>query len=478
MAIPMDSEPPLVVDLDGTLIRSDMLLESMLAAVCRAPATALWMPFWLLRGRAVLKRELAARAQVGVEALPYRPEVLALVRDAGREGRRVVLATAADATLARDVAAHLGGFSEILASDGAMNLKGAAKSQALVDRFGERGFDYVGDSAADTAVWKRARRALVVGGPGLLALARAASPGASAVEGTPAGGSRWLRALRLHQWPKNLLVAVPLLTAHRWTDVQALTTSLTACFAFCLVASAIYVANDLMDLASDRLHDVKRGRPFASGEIGIAAGLAAIPLLLVAGWTLAVAASAAFAWALAAYAVIALAYSLRLKQLAVVDVMVIGGLYTLRLVGGALAIGVVMSQWLLAFSLFVFLSLALVKRHGELAKHIGRDTTLSLLPGRGYRPGDAPLVAQLGTASGYLSVLVLALYLNSDTVATLYTRPLWLWALPVLLLYWITRVWLLAWRGTLAEDPLSFALRDGASYLVVALMVLCVLVAT
>ena len=478
MAIPMDSEPPLVVDLDGTLIRSDMLLESMLAALRRAPATALWIPLWLLRGRAVLKRELATRAQVGVEALPYRAEVVALVRNAGREGRRVVLATASDATLARDVAAHVGGFSEVLASDGVRNLKGAAKSQALVNRFGERGFDYVGDSAADAAVWKRARRALVVGGPALLALARASSPEASAVESVPSGGSRWLRALRLHQWPKNLLVAVPLLTAHRWTDPHALATSLAAFFAFCLVASAIYVANDLMDLAADRQHDTKCHRPFASGEIGIAAGLAAIPLLLVAGWTLALATSAGFAWALGAYAVIAIAYSLRLKQLAVVDVMVIGGLYTLRIVGGALAIGVVLSQWLLAFSLFVFLSLALVKRHGELAKHLGRDAPASLLPGRGYRPADAPLVAQLGTASGYLSVLVLALYLNSDTVAILYTRPMWLWALPVLVLYWITRVWLLAWRGALAEDPLSFALHDGVSYLVVALMVLCVLVAT
>lgn len=479
MASPVGGEPPLVVDLDGTLIKSDLLVETLIDASRRSPWVLLLLPLWLLRGRASLKRQLAMRAGVKAATLPYRPEVVTLMDEARRAGRRTVIATASDMNVAREVARHVG-CDDLLASDGKTNMKGHHKRDALVHRYGEGGFDYVGDSHADVEVWRAARQALVVGGnPGVTAAARRVAPEARELPADPRRPSAWLRALRLHQWPKNLLVLVPLLTAHRWNDAEALRRAMFAFLAFCLVASAIYVANDLLDLASDRRHDSKKRRPFASGELPLIGGVAIVPLLLAAGLGLALATTTPLlAAAVATYVVVALAYSLRLKQRAGVDVLVIAALYTLRIVGGALAVQVVLSHWLAAFSLFFFLSLALAKRHGELAKHLARAEVEAPVPGRGYLPTDAPLVASLGTASGYLAVLVLALYINSETVAVLYSRPWLLWALPVLVLYWITRAWLLAHRGVLAEDPLSFALRDRVSYAVVAGMLACVVAAT
>lgn len=479
MAFPMEAEPPLVVDLDGTLVRSDLLLETLLAAARRSPSTLLRLPFWLAGGRAALKRELASRASVPVATLPYRAEVLALVEEALRAGRRVVLATASDERVAREVARHVG-FSDVVASDGTRNMKGQAKREALVARYGERGFDYVGDSPADVPVWTSARRAFVAGhAPGVLDAARRVAPEATRVPAVAAPPQPWLRVLRANQWPKNLLVLVPLLTAHAWNEPGAFAQAVVAFAAFCLVASAIYVANDLLDLPADRLHERKRRRPFAAGDVDLRWGFALVPLLLAASVALAALASGTgLALAIATYAIVALAYSLRAKQVVGVDVLVIAFLHTLRIVGGAAAVAVPVSHWLLAFSMFIFLSIALAKRHGELAKHLAQASPPGAVPGRGYVPADAPVVASLGTASGYMAVMVLALYINSETVAVLYSRPWLLWAIPVLVLYWVTRAWILTHRGTIAEDPLSFALRDPPSYAVAGLLVLCVLFAT
>lgn len=480
MDLTAGEEPPLVVDLDGTLVKTDLLLETMVDALRRAPWLALVIPFWLLHGRARLKQECFARSRIQPATLPYREEVRELLRAERCRGRRVVLATACDIGLARAVAQHVDAFEAVLASDGRCNLKGEAKRRSLVERYGERGFDYAADNRADLGVWASARRAIVVSSDRrLFDQVNTISQATHLQTGRP-GWRTWLAALRAQQWPKNLLVLVPLVAAHRVTVAADVARCLIAFLAFCFVASALYVANDLVDLQSDRLHEKKRLRPFASGDLGIGAGLMAVPLLLVAGFALAIAVSAEFCAVLAAYAVIGLLYSTTLKRVIAADVIVLAGLYTLRILGGALAIHVVVSDWLFTFSMFFFFSLAFAKRHGELARrlHDSPSPDTGSVPGRGYHPGDAPMVAAFGVASGYLSVMVFALYITSGDVHQLYRYPAVMWLEALLLVYWISRLWLLAHRRLLDEDPLSFALRDPVSYFTGALMLLMLYLAT
>lgn len=476
----MDPQPPLVVDLDGTLVRTDMLHETLLGALQRSPWILFLIPFWLLRGRAALKRELALRSELSAAHLPYRAEVLDWVRGEHDAGRRVVLATAADEGIAQRVAAHVGAFDEVLASDGVRNVKGEGKRAALVERFGERGFDYAGNESADLGVWSSARCALVVSSdPRLLA---AASRCALQARQIPVASPSWsavIRAIRVQQWPKNLLVFVPLLTAHKTGDPAAVAAAVICLLAFCLVASAIYIANDVLDLASDRAHPVKRSRPFAAGDLAVAWAFALVPLLIAAALAVAWANGPALAAVVATYAVVGLAYSLRLKRWALVDVLVVAGLYSLRIFGGAVAIDVPLSDWLLGFSMFIFISVALAKRHAELRRSRAEGSDEGeRVPGRGYRPSDLPFIATLGVATGLMSVAVFALYITGADVTALYARPHLLWADAMLILYWISRIWMLAQRGTLGEDPLSFALRDRVSYVVGGLMVLVVYLAT
>jgi 4-hydroxybenzoate polyprenyltransferase len=463
----------LAVDLDGSLLKSDLLLESALALLGIAPWMLLWFPVWLLRGKAHLKREIARRVSLDIASLPFDARVLQLVREA--EGRReVLLCTASDESLATQVADHLGGFDAVLASDGVRNLSGSTKRDVLTARFGERGFDYVGNAPADLKVWAHARNAIVVNAPA--ALARAAARVSTVKAHLPTEGSTWklwLKALRLHQWLKNLLVLVPMVAAHRVGEPAVVFEALLGFFAFGLCASGVYLLNDLLDLAADRHHLRKRNRPFASGQLPLVQGALLSPLLTLASFTLAWSLSPLFAAALATYFALTLAYSLRLKRQVMVDVMVLAGLYTMRIIGGAVLLATAPSFWLLAFSMFLFLSLAMLKRYAELFSLLGQGK--SSTSGRGYRVDDLPLVQSLGTASGYLAVLVLALYINSTASEALYRRPEVLWLLCPLLLFWISRAWMIAHRGLMRDDPVVFAATDRTS---VAIALACALVAT
>jgi 4-hydroxybenzoate polyprenyltransferase len=284
------------------------------------------------------------------------------------------------------------------------------------------------------------------------------------------------RALRLHQWAKNLLVLVPLLTSHRLVDGPSATAALFAFIAFCLTASAVYLGNDLIDLEDDRRHPTKRLRPLASGELSVAMAWGLIPALLVGAASVALLTLPwQFGAILAAYVAANFLYSFALKRIALVDVFVLAGLYTLRILAGAAAIGVPVSHWLLALSLFAFLSLACAKRFVEVAGVAARDE--AGVGGRGYLAGDGPLLGTLGTASGCISVLVFALYITSVDVVVLYRSPALLWFAVPLLLYWIARVWLHAYRGTLHEDPVLFALHDIPSYVTGIAILLAMLAA-
>lgn len=458
--------------MDGTLVLTDSLHESLLAVLRRNPLLMFVMPVWLLGGKARFKREVARRAALEGRTLPFNEPLLAWLRQ--QQGtREIVLCTAADEAIARSVAHHAGVFDDVLASDGRLNLAGGDKALALVERFGERGFDYAANGPVDIPVWSKARRAIVVNAtPSVERAARRVAEVERVFPPAAAGLWTWTRALRLHQWAKNLLIFVPLLTAHLAFDIDAVGHALLAFLAFGLCASSVYLLNDLLDLPSDRLHPRKRHRPFAAGRLSLLAGIALAPLLLAGAFALAALLPGRFMIALAAYYLLTLAYSFKLKRVELLDVVVLASLYTSRIVAGTFAMTLPLSFWLLAFSMFLFLSLALVKRYTELA--IMRDSGLESAAGRGYRVDDLPLLGGLGGAAGYLSVLVLALYINSHESAALYGQPKLLWLLCPLLLYWISRAWLLTHRGRMHDDPLLFAIRDPISLLVLGLGLLTV----
>lgn len=472
-----ESDAPLCVDLDGTLVATDTLHESLLWMLRHEPVALIRT---LLRGgdRAALKRRVATSAPIDASALPYREDVLAFLREQKQQGRTLLLATASDEAVARAVSEHLGLFDGVLASDGRRNLKGGNKLAALRETLGESPFDYMGDSSADLPVWAAARKAYAVS-PGQSTLRRlAAQREPERVFLTDHSRARAvLDALRPSQWTKNLLLLVPLFSAHLVTDTARFAGVAVALVAFSLVASSGYVLNDLLDLGADRAHPRKRRRPFASGRLSPAFGVVLLPVLLLLGFGLASALlPTKFVGMLGVYLVLTCAYSLYFKRKLLCDVILLAGLYTLRVLAGGAAIDIIVSEWLLAFSMFLFLSLAFVKRYGELRLMAEQD--LKQAQGRGYRVDEMDLIATLGSTSGFLSVLVFSLYINSGNVEELYRRGELLWFTCPLLLYWVMRIWFMARRGELRDDPLTFALRDRVSMGTGALMALIVIAAT
>ena len=456
---------PLCVDLDGTLIAGDTLVESLLAFSREDPLAAWRALAWLARGRAHLKRRLAERASLDVAALPYRPEVLDYLRSQRDEGRELVLATASDRSIAEEVAGHLGLFDVVIASDGERNLKGSAKRHALESRFGPGGYDYLGDSRADLPVWEGAASAsLFAPSPRLLERVRASVP----VERTFSGGAgvaprTWFRALRIHQWVKNTLVFVPIVTAHRITDAPLLLLATVAFLCLGLCASGVYLLNDLIDLPEDRRHPTKRRRPLAAGSVPLGSALTAMPLLFAGAFaTSLLLLPAGFTLCLGVYVVANLAYTFGVRALAIADVLLLAGLYCLRVIAGALAVDLYISPWFVGFALFFFLNLAFLKRYAEL-RLLARSG--SEPPARrAYQRDDADLLLSLGPAAGYMAVVVLALYVSSDEVTRLYRSPEILWLLAPVFVYWISRLWLIARRGDMHDDPILFTLRDLQSY--------------
>lgn len=468
---------PLCVDLDGTFVRSDTLYESLLLLVRQNPSSLLRLPFWLLRGRAALKQEIARRVLPDASLLPLNGDLLVWLRGQKKQGRELVLATGADARVAEAVAAEHGLFDRVLASGDGINLTGERKRERLVELYGENGYDYAGNDRSDLPVWRSARAAIVVSrDPALLAQAHSGAAVGQIFRPPAAGLMEWLKALRVHQWVKNLLIFLPLLLAHQITRLPLLNEALIAFLAFSLCASSVYLLNDLLDLEADRQHPRKRERPFASGRIDLRHGFAVSLLLLAASFAVAWQLPLRFVAVLGAYYLCTLVYSVHLKRLALVDVLMLAALYTLRIVAGAAATGILPSFWLLAFGMSVFLSLGIIKRYTELmhVKHRGGTQAAA----RGYLADDLPLLRNLGVGAAYGAVLVLALYVNSPQSQALYPKPYWLWLLCPLLLYWISRCWMLTHRGLMHDDPIVFALRDRTSLTVAALMIGAVLMAS
>jgi 4-hydroxybenzoate polyprenyltransferase len=469
-------EPPLFVDLDGTLIASDSLLECILFCAKQHPLDFLKLPIWLLRGRAHFKACLSAAADgLDVARLPYNEDLCRYLRREKATGRAIYLATAADGQLACRVADHLGLFDGVIASNASENLKGVRKLEAIQKIAGSE-FVYAGNSRDDLVIWKEAASAIVVSAPRAVMEQAQRSAKVEKIFPRPAPILReMLEVMRPYQWLKNVLVFVPLLVSFRITDIGSVSSAIMAFIAFSLCASATYVMNDLLDVHSDRHHPRKRFRPFASGQLPILVGLGLILCGLGLGLSVAALESIHLLAVVSLYLAITVAYSYYLKTRVMLDVVILAALYAIRIVGGAASIGASMSVWLLAFALFVFLSLALVKRCAELIAL--KAAGLLKSHGRNYGVEDLTVLWPIGIATAVCSVLVLALYINSGDMPKHYATPSLLWLVTLGLFYWLGRMWIKTARGEMTDDPLVYSLRDFGSRTVIGGMVLMTLAA-
>lgn len=467
---------PLAVDVDGTLVRTDLLYEAALQFIAKNPLRTPQLLFWLLRGRAYLKTKLGAEISPPIETMPLRKETLDLIRVAQAADQPVYLASASDERYLHSLADRIGGIAGVFGTTAERNLAGSAKAQRLDQEFGERGYDYVGDRAVDIAVWQHSRLRYVVAHDASLERKVQQSFSDVRIIARPRVRAKsYMKALRAHQWSKNVLLFLGVIAGHHF-DLESISATLAAFACFCAAASSAYIINDLLDLPGDRAHPRKRNRPVAAGDLPITHAIGMAILLMIFSLALASQLPVQFVAVLATYVVSTLAYSMWLKRKAIVDVMVLGGLYTIRVYAGLAAIAATGSEWLLIFSLFLFLCLAIEKRCSELVRR--REEGEDRLDGRNYRVADLAMLMPLAAAAGYGAVLVVALYLSSDEVRALYAHPTRMWLICPLILYWISRVLLLSNRNEMHDDPVVFALTDRVSWYVAAAAAVVIAIST
>lgn len=469
---------PLLVDLDGSLINTDTLYETAVLFLKKYPWMFFMLIVWLAKGMPVLKRELATRTELDVDSLPYRQDVLDYLQGEHEGGRNIILFSGSWVDIVNRIAEKFQFIEATVATNSERNLTGSGKAEYASKRWGEDGFDYLGNEEKDLLVWKNARKAVVVGDQKLFTLAKCTTEVAEYIQVKPAGIKTWLKAVRIHQWAKNALLFVPLLTSQQFTNVESIFNAFIGFVCFGVCASATYILNDLLDLESDRKHHIKKFRPLAAGSISIPQGVLAGVFLMCLGILLAAfLLNTYFLLTLIFYILLTTVYSFKLKSLQTIDVILLASLFTIRIIAGGAAIEVALSFWLLCFSMFIFLSLALVKRVSELINAEKYSVEKSnKISGRGYFTADIVVLQSLGTSSGFMAVLVFALYINSEEVTKLYKYPQILWLICPVLGYWIMRVWMLTARNEMDEDPISFAIFDRNSWLT-AIMILCTVIA-
>ncbi|MGH1368691.1 MAG: UbiA family prenyltransferase [Maritimibacter sp.] len=461
----MAEKTPLVLDVDGTFLRTDLLFESFWAGLGQAPWATLKAAAFHITRPEKLKSKLADIVQMRMDLMPVHKDVATAARTAKLEKREVVLASASDKRLVAQLAADYALSPRVFGSDAAHNLKGARKATELVAAFGDGKFDYAGNDKVDREVWAHARKAIVVGDTASADMLEAVE---KPVVRLPSGQrpERAIHALRPHQWVKNVLLFVPLLAAHEfgWPTILAV---LMGIISFSLAASAIYVVNDLLDLEADRLHVKKRFRPFASGDVPIGTGMLIGAMAAAVALTIASVLSPAFLGIIVLYMSLSLAYSLKLKRMRWIDIVVLAALYTLRVVAGAFASGVPITGYLLVFIFPVFLTLGCVKRMTEVTL---ADTD-ARLPGRGYAKadrGDLLNVAMIGMAGALLSFFM---YSFTAQAQSLYPTQWLVWATLLPITWWLVRMVRLGFYGKQDHDPIVFAMKDkrGIGILLIAL---------
>jgi len=460
----IEKDIPLVVDLDGTFLNTDLLYESIILVIKRNPFYIFLIPIWLLKGKVNLKEKLHQLVNLNFSLLPYNKNLLDFLRAEMGNGRQIVLATASLQSNALQIAKKFPMlFGEVYGTE-MINLKGKKKLEFLLTKYGQFGYDYIGNSYADLPIFAESRHSFLVTDNKILA---SRTKKISNLQRTWAnrrnGFKDFIKAIRVYQWIKNLLIFVPLITSHSF-DLKDLISAFVGFIAFSMVASSGYLINDLIDLDSDRAHARKCFRPMASGGLSIPVGVLITVILFSTGLAIAALSGLQFLLVVSIYFVLTLAYSLYLKKIAMADVFVLAILYSIRVIAGAVIINVLLSSWLISFSMFLFLSLALVKRYGELYKV--KDAGEKINKAREYNLFDLQLLQTMGIASGFISVIVFSLYLDSHDVALLYSNPKPMWIISFLFLFWISRIWLKASHGEMMDDPIIFTVKDKFSYLI------------
>ncbi|MEX0964539.1 MAG: UbiA family prenyltransferase [Pseudohongiellaceae bacterium] len=460
------SQPTLYVDLDGTLIKTDLLFESLLLLLKKNPLQALMIPFWLIKGKANLKHQLAKRVDVPVKLLPLNPEFHSYLQEEVENGRNIVLISASSQILVRKVSDHLGLFIDAMGSDEDHNLRSKNKLTRIIQLNPVGGFIYAGNSLHDIPVWLEANEVILVNCDKSLA-DKLPHENVRHFDAPKSSIRKFWQAMRPHQWLKNVLIFLPLILSHQLNQPNLLLQACIAFLSFSLVASSVYLLNDMLDLNSDRQHQSKCQRPFASGDLSLVYGYIGAPLLLLLGFCIALVLPAAFIAVLFGYWLLTTLYSLLLKSLFLVDVLTLACLYTWRIIAGSAAIAVVTTYYLLAFSFFLFLGLAMVKRYTEFLNL--QNQGKSSVAGRGYDVNSLRTLAVVGGASSMVSVAVFAFYINAPATTQLYGHPIVLWAICPLLVYLLWRIWSLARQGLLHEDPVLFAITDRRSQVIAGL---------
>jgi len=465
-----NSDSTLFVDLDGTLTATDILFESIVIFLKNNPFRIIYLFLWCLSGKAYLKEQLSQKVDLNISILPYRQEVLEYIREAKLSGQQVVLATATHHKIANAISNHLAIFNDVIATNRNINLKGNRKLDAILDYVGEQSFDYIGDSKSDVAIWRAARKTIIINPSASLLKTLSNNTNVRTVK-TGKGSNNlivWIKAIRIHQWSKNFLLFLPLIMAHRLFDFNLLLENVLAFVSFSLTASAGYIFNDLIDLETDRQNIQKKQRPFASGMLSVKSGsIAFLSLILVSFTTALFTMPKLFSIILFLYFIITMAYSLFLKSKVIIDVITLSILYNIRIIAGGISIAIPISSWLIVFSTFLFTSLAFLKRYADL-KLLGKSQ--KNIEGRGYLKKDIDFVRSSGIASGYISLLVLTLYIYSEHVTKLYKQPFLLWLCIPFILYYISRMWLKTNRGEMTNDPIIFIIKDYISYIILIIM--------
>lgn len=460
----------LTCDLDETLVRTDTFFEAIFSLVKSNPLLIFYFPFWILKGLPYLKNQIFSKVEIDFSSLPYNQKVLDFLYIEKSKGRKLVLVTATPQFIADKVEKHLNLFDEVYGSDDKINLKSHKKANKLVELYGEKGFDYIGDSLADINVWSKCRYSYLVAKTNYSQLKIQKTIQIKEIIDTNEQIFKSIvKEIRIYQWIKNLLLFIPLIMAHNITDVLLIKKNIAAFFAFSFIASLVYVINDIFDIDNDRKHRTKKNRPFASGKLRLQYVIILIPILIILSlFSVFLFLDFNFLLILIVYFVTTSLYSFYLKKVVLLDILILSILFTLRIFAGGIATQTTLSPWLLGFTLFLFLSLAFIKRYTEL-EYI-KSEQKSKTTGRGYITSDIPMIQSMGISSGFISVLVLVLYFNSEDVKLLYSNPLVLWAVTPIFLYWIINIWFVASRGNMHDDPVVFAAKDKVSYIVFTLI--------
>jgi len=468
---------PLCVDLDGTLIKTDSIMEATILAIKSNPFLIFLLPFWIIKGKNYFKYHILEIAKPDAELLPYNEDVINIIKAAKSEGRKTVLTTASLESVAIDVNDYLGLFDELIFSSENHNNRSKNKTNTLNDKFGKSNYDYIGNSNADLEVFASSRKAfLVTNSKRLISKAQKLNSNLDIIHTDTHFFKNLIKEMRLYQWIKNVLIFLPILLAHEFTDITAITNSIIAFFCFSFTASFIYIINDLLDLESDRNHKKKCRRPFASGKLNPVPAFSISFVLMLASLLVAIFyLPNDFDLILLFYLLLTTLYSVYLKKIVIADIITLAVLYSTRIIAGGEISKLPLSKWFIAFSLFMFFSLAIIKRYTELKNLIKQNKTK--IKGRGYETDDMKLLLTLGTSSGYISVLIFLLYIFSPAVSMLYNNPLYLIPVSILLLAWITNMWFKAFRGEMNEDPIVYTVKDSFSYVLIVLIILFIILA-